>query len=166
MNTESVSCGVLGLGANSLKTFEFGREPLNSDSATANYFLRPHNVLSAVQGLSMAGYLSYGQLDLTGTCYLFEFFHRSGSLTSASPSLDKLLLTVQLFDFQSSTVLVEKTITGRDFLLDNQWKTTTISFASAQPASDLEFKVWYHGVESIDVSHFRVKSGEECILDS
>lgn len=131
MNTESVSCGVLGLGANSLKTFEFGREPLNSDSATANYFLRPHNVLSAVQGLSMAGYLSYGQLDLTGTCYLFEFFHRSGSLTSASPSLDKLLLTVQLFDFPSSTVLVEKTITGRDFLLDNQWKTTTISFASA-----------------------------------
>jgi len=60
MNTESVSCGLLGLGANALMTFEFGRDPLLSDYITSNFFLRPHNVLSAVEGISKSGYFSFG----------------------------------------------------------------------------------------------------------
>jgi len=131
MNTESVSCGVLGLGANALRTFEFGRDPLGSDSERSQFFLRPHNVLSAVEGLSSPGYLSRGSLGLNqsdGSQFMIEMFARSGSLTITSP--DQQLLRISVIDQSSSVIVAEKSVTTKDFELNNTWTALTVSFST------------------------------------
>jgi hypothetical protein len=160
MNTESVSTNVLGLGANALFSYEIGRDPLKKDEH-GNYFLRSHNVLSGVEGLSHSGYLSYGPyVTLTSGEYHLELFFRSGSLTSTSSTLSTVLLKVDVYDSKNGVILVQKDIVGKEFALSNQWKSISLSFQVTNSANSLEFRVWYEGKENIDVSHLRIKPGK------
>eukprot|EP01040_Poterioochromonas_malhamensis_P002108 gene2108-2247_t len=160
MNTESVSTNVLGLGANALYTYEFGRTPLDSDAESSNFLLSSTNVLSAVEGQSTAGYLCSGPgLTLPPGDYYFEFFTRSASLTSASD--EKALLKIEVNNDKGTTKsLAEKEVLGKEFGVDHEWQRIKVFFTidKESDANSLDFRVWYNGCESIDVAIFRIIS--------
>lgn len=132
---------MLGLGANALKTYEFGRNPLSSDSATSSFFLRSYNVLSAVHGTSSPGYLAYGSLglnesDSSGSNFVLELFARSSSITKTSP--ERTLLKISVLDTSSSpsTVVAQQDFTTKDFALKTaysylKWNSLRISFTAS-----------------------------------
>jgi hypothetical protein len=135
-NTESVPTNVLELGANALFSCEIGRLPLKSDSASANFCMRSHNVSSAVEGIATSGYLAYGgpyvtlskegnylleifirSLSKEGN-YLLEIFIRSGSLASSSSRLETVLLKSDIYDSAIyERLLAERDIFGKDFAI-------------------------------------------------
>jgi hypothetical protein len=163
MNTESVATNVLGLGANALFSYEIGRLPLKSDSASANFYMRSHNVLSAVEGISTSGYLAYGgpyvTLSKEGN-YLLEIFIRSGALASSSSRLETVLLKSEIYDSAIyERLLAERDIFGKDFAVNNEWAVITMNFTvvSAPMNNSIEFRLSYLGFENIDVSLIRIK---------
>lgn len=159
MNTESVSTNVLGLGANALFTYELGRSPLQSDAMKCNYFLRPHNVLSAVEGLSQPGYLSYGPyitLATSSSDYTLEVYYRSGTITSTSLNGNDSILNVDIYDSSNTEILQTKPILRQEFSTSNEWRIASIPFSLKKPNNKLEFRIWWFGMENVDSSIVRI----------
>jgi len=147
INIESIAACVLGLGANAYHTFEVGQAPLSYDTSSS-YFYRPHNVLSAVTGLSKAGFMSHGPyLKYAPQTWTVKFYVRT-------PSNSKL--PAMTFDVVSNgDVIAEMDVSGDQLNSNNEWSVFSLSFTLAEEA-ELEFRSYWHGNMNVDMSIIRV----------
>ena len=143
INTESVSVNSLALSVDSLMTFEVGKHPLKMDSH--NYYIRPYNVLSAVRGLSRAGRMIIGSIQLTKGNYKIHFFLRS------PVELIRRIANIQLIQFGRilNNFNVEKLNS------DNNW--TMISLKFDVEDGNFEFILNWSGYQNLDLSCVRIQ---------
>ena len=155
MNTETLALGVLALGAGAHWVFEPGYAPMWS--AAGNYFLRPHNALSAVVGLSKPGHIVYGPYwTLPAGYYEVEFALRTPS--NAPPTRADLLATLDIYDGTSILRLTDirlASMPGR-----NQWQRYKLTVRIDNPSNRMEFRVYWHGRFNLDVGPVRVTKTE------
>jgi hypothetical protein len=161
MNTESISAGILGLGAGSVVTYEAGRAL--SFCTTCTYFMRPHNVLSAVVGMSSKGYLTEGpyvsywdinpkiQEKCSGGCVV-QFFIRVG--TRLSPA--KEVAVIDVYNSATKAVLQQKVIQSTEFE-PNKWQVFELNFPLDQGAdAKFEFRTLWNGEVNMDTAFVRI----------
>ena len=146
INTETVAANVLGLGSGAKFTFEAGLYPLSMTNN--NYFLRPHNVLSAVVGASNPGHMTYGPgWQLPAGSYEVDFFLRSPAPTGN-------IATIDVYNGASSQILDSQVI--NTMASNNEWSRYTLNF-SVSGANNIEYRVYWHGNSNLDVAAIRVR---------
>lgn len=151
MNTETLALGVLALGVGAHWVFEPGYAPMWS--AAGNYFLRPHNALSAVVGLSKPGHIVYGPYwTLPAGYYEVEFALRTPS--NAPPTRADLLATLDVYDGKS--ILRLEDIRVSSLPGGNQWQRYRLIVRVENPSNRMEFRVYWHGRFNLDVGPVRV----------
>jgi hypothetical protein len=149
INTESVTCGVIALGANAKYVFEAGRSPLSQNPN--NYFLRPHNVLSAVNGLSTAGYMTYGPYwNFPTGAYKVEYYLRA-------PSPSGTMATLDVRDNNNGQILGSTVVNGSSMNTGNTWTRVTLNINVSNPSNSLEFRTYWNGGPNMDVACIRVR---------
>jgi len=151
MNSESIACGALGLAAGAIHVFEAGRKPLSWSDR--NYFLRKHNVLSAVKDLSNKGNMTWGPLwnYPKGTYYLSAFLR--------APNPQGHMATIEVIDEASGEILASKNVMANDMAVSNNWEEIKLSFivtAGINPTNRLSFNTHWEGTENMDISHLRL----------
>lgn len=146
INTESVAVAVLALSGHGRLLYEAGRAPLTSDPS---YYLRPHQVLSAVVGLSKAGYMVSGPgVGLVAGAHRIEFLLRAPSPTGQVAVLD-------VRDAAAGAVLGQQAVGAGDMAAGNRW--TRLSLRVTVPVGGkLEFRVYWPGACNLDVAYVRV----------
>jgi hypothetical protein len=113
INTETTSVNTLALGVDCLYVFEAGRSPLFTSSSS--YFLRPHNALSAVNGLSSPGAMTYGPYwNFAPGSYQAEFLLRA-------PLPSGTMATLDVYDANTGTQLAQHAVVAADLTPGNQW---------------------------------------------
>lgn len=148
INTETTSIAVLALCSNARICLEAGQGPMNTPSG---FFYRPYNALSAVAGLSPAGYMVYGPYMTIATgSYTADFFLRT-------PSLGGLEVTLDVNDYGASQVLGSTVVSGSQFAGGNQWGRFSVGFTVSNPSNLMEFRVVWGGQEDLDVSAIRIR---------
>ena len=148
INTETTSLNVLGLGAGGRYAFEPGRAPMFK--GPGNYFLRPHNALSAVQGLSTPGMLNFGPYVNFPTGPMSVEFHMR------SPNANGLVATVDIYDANWGIILASQPVFSGSFV-GNDWVKVPITAQVYNPNNNLEFRVYWHGSSNLDLAHIQVK---------
>jgi hypothetical protein len=148
MNTETISVSVLALGANAHWVLEPGYSPLKK--APNNYFMRPHNALSAVVGLSTPGHIVYGpSWTLARGVYDVDF-----SLRTPSNSEATLLATLDVYD--GTSILASRVIPTTATPGNNQWQRYQLTVHIDNSANSTECRVYWHGQTDLDVGPIRV----------
>lgn len=151
INTETLALSVLALGARADWVFEPGYSPMWS--APRNYFLRPHNALSAVVGLSQPGHIVYGPYwNLEPGYYEVEFALRTPS--SASPRREDRLATLDVYDGKSIVRIEGVRVSSLPG--NNQWQRYRLAVRIEDPSNKTEFRVYWHGHFNLDVGPVRV----------
>lgn len=154
INTETVSCAVLGLGSGANLAFEAGRAPLRTCDE-CSFFMRPHNALSAVVSLSKPGYLVWGvtvgpsQLR-PGRTGRLRVYARSPSPRGSAG----ILLTLDVYDQTSGrTVASSGGLTADALWGPNEWTPLELRFAGPAGASTyaLEFRAYWNGGGNLDI---------------
>lgn len=151
INIETISCAVLGLGAGAVSVYEAGRAPLSSSSGRS-YFLRPHNVLSGVAGISTAGFMTYGPyhpLPTTGT-HKADFFLRA-------PAPAAVMGYIDVYNATTNTVLASKVLEAADFPASTQWGRVTLTFSNTSTSHNIEYRTYWDGTANMDVACIRVR---------
>lgn len=149
INTETTSLSVLALAVNSKYVFEAGRPPLAMNSQ--NYFLRPHNVLSAVNGLSGPGHMTYGPYwNVAPGPYQAEFLLRV-------PAPSGNVATLDVYDANTGTFLAARVVVAGDLATGNQWTRIVLDFTVSNPSNSLEFHTYWHGGPNMDVAYIRLR---------
>lgn len=149
INTETTSVNTLALGVDCTYVFEAGRSPLFMNNQ--NYFLRPHNALSAVNGLSGPGFMTYGPYwNFAPGSYQAEFLLRV-------PLPSGTVATLDIYDASTGTQLAQRTVIAADLLPGNQWTRITFNFNVTNPGNSLEFRTYWHGGPNMDVAYIRVR---------
>jgi len=147
INTETTSVAVLALGANASWVLEPGLVPLRS--APGNY-IHEHEMLSAVAGRSVPGYIVFGpSWALEPGRYGVEFALRSPAARVESP-----LATIEVYD--GSAVVAVKVIEGADAPIGNQWHRYRLAAEVGNASNLAEFRVFWHGAYDLDVGSIRV----------
>lgn len=147
INTETTSVAVLALGANASWVLEPGHVPLRS--APGNY-THEHEMLSAVAGQSVPGYIVFGpSWALEPGRYGVEFALRSPAARVESP-----LATIEVYD--GSAVVAVKVIEGADAPIGNQWHRYRLAAEVGNASNLAEFRVFWHGAYDLDVGSIRV----------
>jgi hypothetical protein len=151
INTETVSCCVLGLGANAKYLFEAGKSPL-SYNTNKNYFLRSHNVLSAAkEGGSQPGYMSYGPYwNFPTGSYTIDFLVRA-------PGPSGNMISIDVYDSNSGRVLASRTVAAGEFNSGNQWTKCALGFSTSNINNSLEFRCYWNGTANMDLAFLRLK---------
>jgi len=145
INTETTSIAVLALGANASFVLEPGYAPLRS----AGHYTHEHEVLSAIAGQSVPGYIVSGpSWTLEPGSYDVEFTLRSSAARVESP-----LATIEIYD--GSAAIATKVIEGADAPIAGQWQRYRLT-AEIGNASLTEFRVLWHGAYDLDVGSIRV----------
>lgn len=153
MNTETISVNVLALGAGVHEGYEAGKAPLSMEQK--NYFFRPHNVLSAVKGLSQAGFMTYGPYRKTPIgVYEVDFFLRSPSPQGNMASLD-------VYDAQNNRVLATTSVHATHMRAANEWTKVTLRFSVENASNLLEYRTYWSGAANMDVATIRVRKLEK-----
>ncbi|MCJ1321380.1 hypothetical protein MMC15_006724 [Xylographa vitiligo] len=148
INTETTSIAALALCANARVCLEAGLAPMATPSG---FFYRPYNALSAVVGLSPAGYMVYGPYMTIGTgSYTADFFLRA-------PTPGGLSVTLDVHDYDASQVLGTNVVSGGQFAVGNQWGRYSVAFAVANPSNVMEFRVVWGGQANLDVGAIRIR---------
>lgn len=144
-------------------SFEVGRSPLLSSENRSkySYFLREYNVLSAVTGLSQAGYMVQGPTDTTTANNTYAL--NSGSymleLVMRCPSPMDKLLTIEVSDSVSGATLASDTVNAADFedSKANTWVVKRTAFTVAANSTRVAYKVYWNGQSNVDLSVIRIK---------
>ncbi|GAA4040682.1 hypothetical protein [Parerythrobacter jejuensis] len=149
INTETIAANVLGLGAGGRYAFEAGKMPMRQGSG--NYFLRPHNVLSAVKDLSNPGMLNFGPYLIfpTGTVSV-DFYLRSPGASGNVANLD-------IYDANSGQVLASRVVTAQDFGGSSDWQRIRLNSQNVNPNNSLEFRVYWLGGSNLDIAQILVR---------
>lgn len=149
INTETTSLNVLGLGAGGRYAFEAGRWPMFSGNG--NYFLRPHNVLSAVKDLSIPGTPVFGPYRNFPTGPITVDFY----LRTPAPSGN--IGTIDIYDSASGNVLVSRVVKTSDMATQNRWTRLTLTASNYNPGNSLEFRVYWSGTSNLDIAYIQVR---------
>ena len=152
INTETTACDVLGLGAGAKVSFEVGRTPLVTPppSASGQFFLRPHNVLSAVVGLSPVGLMSDGpNMPLPTGSYTADFYLRAPAPTGSIALLEVIDATTNM-TIPSHDAMASEMATG------NVWTRISLPFTSGN-GDNIDYRVTWHGNANLDVSTIRIR---------
>jgi len=148
INTETTAIAVLALGAKATWVLEPGHAPLQS--AAGNYFLRPHNALSAVTSLSSPGHIVYGPYwELEPGTYSVEF-----SLRTPSSAGRYSLATLDVYD--GSSILNAMPVTTAMMPGANQWRRFRLDVNVTNTSNSTEFRIFWHGQANLDVGPIRV----------
>jgi hypothetical protein len=150
MNTESISAGVLALGAGAGATFEIGKLPMQNHSA--GYFYRPTSVFSAaIEGGSRPGYMAFGPYQsFPAKAYKADFVMRA---RTQSPGR---IATVDIYDARNGQVLATKDLYSSDFVGDDTWSSISLGFRLQSSSNSLEFRIYWHGVANLDAAVVRL----------
>lgn len=149
INTETTAVNVLALGAGAVDVFEAGKAPMRW--ANNQYFLRPHNVLSAVTGLSSPGHISYGpyrQYPLGN--YTADFLLRS-------PPPVGTMATLDVYDAERNLFLAQQSVAASSMVGGNRWTRVSLNFSVSAIGNSLEFRTFWHGTANLDVAAVRVR---------
>jgi hypothetical protein len=152
INTETTSANILALGAEAVLSYEVGRAPLNS-SHCVNCFLRPHNVFSAVVGLTPPStVMSYGPYTtLPPGNYIVDFYLRT-------PNPSGNVAYVDVCNNLGKNIFISKVITAGDMLGGNQWTRISLPITvSAGNNTRMEFRLIWYGSGNLDASTIRVR---------
>lgn len=148
INTETTALSVLALGANTNWVLEPGYTPLLK--AAGNYFMRPHNALSAVVGLSSPGHMVYGPYwNLQPGIYDIDFSLRAPSNAGNMP-----LATVDVFD--GSAILASAVVSTSTMPGNNEWLRYRLTVSVTNPTNSTEFRLYWHGNANLDVGPVRI----------
>lgn len=148
MNTETTALSVLALGANAKWVLESGHPPLRAQAG--NYFVRPHNALSAVVGLSSPGHMVYGPYwKLQAGTYDVDF-----SLRTPSNAGNLQLALVDVYD--GTTRLASTVISTSAMPGNNEWLRHRLTASVTNPAANIEFRVYWYGNANLDVGSVRI----------
>ena len=153
INTETTVADVLGLGAGAHLSFEVGRAPLSTPapSSAGKFFLRPHNVLSAVVGLSPTGMMSYGPyMNLPAGSHTVDFY-----LRAPNPTGD--VAYVDINDATANTVLASQEVMGSELTTGNAWTRISVPVTVASASDALEFRIAWRGSTNLDAATIRVR---------
>eukprot|EP00455_Lapot_gusevi_P031196 TRINITY_DN3371_c0_g1_i4.p1 TRINITY_DN3371_c0_g1~~TRINITY_DN3371_c0_g1_i4.p1 ORF type:complete len:307 (-),score=67.48 TRINITY_DN3371_c0_g1_i4:123-1043(-) len=153
INTESIACSVLGLGAAALETYEFGLAPLSYNQSD-KFFYRPYHVLSAVVSLSTPqSYLSQGPSRVYPTGkYNAEFMLRVPNRTGFNVTV----ATLTVYGSKTHVVLAQRQVLGSDMTSGNQWTMVVVPFAIGSASGAVEFRTLWVGQVNLDASIVRV----------
>lgn len=145
INTETQSLVVLALGAEASYVFEPGLAPMVL--GPGNYFIRPHNALSAVVGLSAVGHMTYGpNMSLPIGTYDVDFSLRVPNNVGGP------VATVDVLE--GSTVLASRTLAASELPCCNQWARVRLSVTTGTTTP--KFRVYWHGGQNLDIGSVRV----------
>lgn len=148
MNTETIAVNVLALGAGAKYSYEAGRAPI---ATSGNYFLRSHNVFSAVAGLSPAGYMTDGPgLNLPTGTYSIDFLVRG-------PDPVGPVARIEVYDATSDKVLVQQEVSTFDLAPSNQWTRLSLKLKLEEPDNRLEFRLYWYGSTNLDLALLQVR---------
>ncbi|MDB4997615.1 MAG: hypothetical protein JWM74_5047 [Myxococcaceae bacterium] len=149
MNIESLTVGVLALGARADSVFEAGSAPLKSEAK--GYFVRPHHVISAVTGTSTAGLVTTGPgFAAPPGSYDVDFFLRAPSPTGT-------VATVSIRDTTTSTVLATHDVPASEMAASNAWTRVTLTAVVPAGCHVLDFDTAWTGTANLDVAAIRVR---------
>ena len=149
INTESVAVGALALGAGAQLSFEVGYSPMSNSNN--NYFLRSYHVLSAVESLSSAGFMSYGPYRTLPTG------NYSAAYLLRSPAPSGTMATVSVYDSNSGSLLATKNLNASDFSSNNRWTKVSLDFATGNNSNSLEFRIYWHDTANMDAAYIQVR---------
>lgn len=148
MNTETASLQVLGLGVGGKIAYEAGRAPMLFTNS--NYFVRPHNVISAVVGLSSPGTMVYGpseQFPLGPIAV--DFYLRA-------PAPAGTVANIDIYDGTTGVAVAGRTITATMMKSGNRWTKITLTGNVSNPVNRLQFRVGWVGACNLDVAFVQV----------
>lgn len=149
INTEGVSVNSLALGANSKFVFEASTSPMMVGNG---FFIREYHAVSAVVGISLPGYISFGpNFPLPSGDYVIQFCLRA-------PNPIDNVAVVDVFDTTDSKVIKTMTVRAPDFhALPNQWNLIELSVSVSAPLHSYEFRTYWYGKSNLDIAFIRVK---------
>jgi hypothetical protein len=150
INTETVACQVLGLGARANSVFEPGVAPLSNDPN--HYFLRPYHALSAVGSAgSTPGYMTRGPgFAAPAGTYAIDFRLRAPSPTGT-------VATLSVYDSASKTVLATHDVAAGEMTPGNLWTQITLTATVPSGCHTLELRTNWSGTGNLDVGPIRVR---------
>jgi hypothetical protein len=148
INTETTALNVLALGTSAKYSFEVGRSPLSKEPG---FFLRPHNVLSAVTGLSNPkSFMSYGPyMNFPTRNYRVDFYLRS-------PSPSGKMAYIDVFDSNNQKVLAGRAIYSSQLASGNRWTRFSLPVAITNTNNSLEFRLYWNGTADLDAAAIRL----------
>jgi len=146
INTESISAAVLGLGAGARRVFEAGRSPLETGPG---YFLRPHNVLSAVRGRSPQGHMTSGPgWTLPAGEHRADFYLRA-------PNAEGRMARLSVYDATGRRELASRVVEARDMPGGRSWMRVRLTFTT-QAGHRLDLRTLWYGSADMDIACIRV----------
>ena len=126
---------------------------------TSNFFMRPHNVLSAVTGMSKEGYMTFGPFikipptdSDSKVSFCVEFFLRSPNV---DPAL--ALVNIDVYNGVSDDVVAARQVLGSDLEGENIWTRVVLSAAVASAENSIEARVWWYGNSNVDIACVRIR---------
>lgn len=165
MNTESAAVNVLALGANVILALEPADISFPS-CPSCNFFVRPYHAISAVTGVSHAGYmaispqLSYDDIAMDllktnctsdSTCVVQYLVRVPDATTNQS------IANMLLFDTITQRALVNTTITSDMLLNGNRWSIVQVALpviTTYKPS--WQFQFYWYGHVNTDLAAIRV----------
>lgn len=149
INTKSIATNVLELGAGGLYAYGAGYSPLSMNSN--GYFVRSYSALSAVKGLSSAGYMTYGpyQTYATGS-YTVDFYLRAPGPTGTMAFLD-------VRDANAGSILAQTSVAASSINTGNAWTRVSLSFTVSNSSNSLEFRTYWYGTANMDIAYIQVR---------
>jgi hypothetical protein len=149
INTETSSVQILGLSAGGRFAFEAGKSPMQFTAN--NYFIRSHNVISAVVGLSTAGTPVFGpSMNFPTGPMAVDFYLRS-------PRPNNTVARIDIYDGATSTVLTSRNIIAAQMKGGNQWTKISLTANITNVSNSLQFRVYWPGFSNLDVAFVQVR---------
>lgn len=149
INTETVTANVLGLGAGGRWAFEVDQSPMQF--ASNNYFVRPHNVISAVAGLSIPGHIAYPSYARFPTGNMTVEYHMR------APSPTGTIAVVDVRDVKSGETLGRRAVASSDVRRGNLWTKISLPVNVSNPSNVLEFRIYWTGATSLEIAHVQIR---------
>jgi hypothetical protein len=148
MNTEAIAASVLALGASARYTFEVGPAPL---AANNGYFLRSHNVLSAVAGQSPAGQMVDGPtINIPTGSYKAEFLLRA-------PNPAETIAELEVRDASTGEILGHRSVSASDLAAGNRWTSLSLDIIVKNDNNKIEFRINWLGQSDLDVAYVQLR---------
>jgi hypothetical protein len=150
VNTETIAFQVLGLGAGGQLAFEAGQSPMLFSQGSNFSYNAVGRYVTATAGASRAGTLLYGPYwQFPVGDYTVAFYTRA-------PNPVNNIATIDVYDSVSNTALAGRGLVARDFNTNGNWSIQYLSFRVTNPSNNLQFRVGWSGVATMDVAFVQI----------
>lgn len=151
INSETVACCALALGAGCTYAYEAGEAPLQHDTALSFFYRPDQHVLSAVAGQSKEGYMCYGPSGAMSGCTRCEFVLRA---PGAGSHADAVIASLDVRDADGGGVVGGCDVKGAEFS-GHDWTAAAVTFGAT--SARLEVRCYWHsGTCDMDLACVRV----------